>query len=85
MKLPEGKWNIYVDGEKAGTEILGSAETEVSVAPISAMVLVKDVPQTTVDETAGENSAGILLGAAAAVAAVAAAACVMVKRRKKES
>ena len=85
VKLPEGKWNIYVDGEKAGTEILGNAEMEVSVAPISAMVLVKDVPQTTVEETAGENSAGILLGAAAAVAAVAAAACVIVKHRKKES
>ena len=41
VSLPEGKWDIFVDGDQAGLESLGTMETEVSVAPISAMVLVK--------------------------------------------
>ncbi len=46
VKLPIGNWNIYVDGEKAGTEVLGTAKDSVEVQPISAMVLVCE------DETA---------------------------------
>lgn len=42
VTLPEGQWTIYIDGENAGTTALGTAETEVSVEPISAMVLVKE-------------------------------------------
>jgi len=41
IKLPEGKWHICVNGESAGTESLGTAESFVKLAPISAMVLVK--------------------------------------------
>ena len=47
VTLPEGKWDIYVDGAGAGLEVLGSAEADVSVAPISAMVLVKQTQQNT--------------------------------------
>ena len=43
VTLPEGKWDIFVNGEAAGLETLGTAETEIQVAPISAMVLVKQV------------------------------------------
>ena len=39
--LPKGTWKICVDGDQAGTESLGTAEKEISIAPISAMVLVK--------------------------------------------
>lgn len=46
VMLPEGKWDVFVDDEKAGLEVLSSAEAEVSVAPISAMVLVKQTPKT---------------------------------------
>ena len=42
VTLPEGKWNIYINGEDAGTEKLGSASGEVTVAGISAMVLVQE-------------------------------------------
>ena len=45
VTLPEGKWDIFVNGEAAGLETLGTAETEIQVAPISAMVLVKQVPR----------------------------------------
>jgi len=41
MQLPKGKWQICIDGETAGTTAIRSAEKYVSIAPISAMVLVK--------------------------------------------
>ena len=41
VTLPEGTWDIYVNGEKAGTEILGTAEGTLQVAGISAMVLTQ--------------------------------------------
>ena len=41
VELPEGKWQILVDAEKAGTVALATAESQVTLAPISAMVLVK--------------------------------------------
>ena len=42
VELPEGLWNIYINGKEAGTTSLGSASGSVAVAPISAMVLVLD-------------------------------------------
>ena len=40
VKLPKGDWNVCIDGEKAGTKSLQKMkDTEVKVAPISAMVL----------------------------------------------
>ena len=42
LDLPEGKWSVVANGEKAGTAVLATAEGNVEVAPISAMVLVKD-------------------------------------------
>jgi len=41
VTLPEGQWKIYVNAQNAGTKILGEAEGEITVEPISAMVLVK--------------------------------------------
>ncbi len=41
IKLPEGKWHVCIDGEKAGTKSLAVVENIVKVAPISAVVLVK--------------------------------------------
>ena len=41
VTLPEGKWKVYVNAENAGTKILAEAEGEITVEPISAMVLVK--------------------------------------------
>ncbi len=42
IDLPEGSWNVYVDGEKAGTEILDTLSGTATVEPISAMVLVQE-------------------------------------------
>ena len=40
VTLPAGDWTVYVDSESAGTTALATATGSVSVAPISAMVLV---------------------------------------------
>lgn len=42
VALPAGQWGIYVNGEKAGTESLGTAKEKVTVSAVSAMVLVKE-------------------------------------------
>lgn len=41
VTLPEGSWQICINGEDAGTASLGTAEAQVNVDAISAMVLVK--------------------------------------------
>jgi pullulanase len=97
VTLPEGKWNIYIDAENAGTEVLGSAEGTVSVAPISAMVLVLDnaavetQPAETTEATeptapegdkGGVNIPAIAAGVAAVAAAAGVAAVVLGKRKK---
>lgn len=40
--LPAGVWQVYVDGEYAGTEPMYSAEDRLKVPGISAMVLIKE-------------------------------------------
>ena len=42
VTLPEGKWNIYVKGSKAGTKVLYTVEGQVEVDAITAMVLCQD-------------------------------------------
>ncbi len=56
VELPEGLWNIYINGEEAGTASLGTASGSVEVAPISAMVLVLDEqPQAPTEPPATEE------------------------------
>lgn len=42
ITLPKGSWSIYVNGEKAGNESLGTVSGTVDVNKVSAMVLVKE-------------------------------------------
>ncbi len=42
VDLPEGNWTVYVNGEKAGTNSLGTAHDSVTVDAVSAMVLSID-------------------------------------------
>ena len=67
VKLPEGQWHICINGEDAGTVSLGMAEGEVSVEPISAMVLVKGEVETAQAEGQGmsafETMLPVVLGA----------------------
>ncbi|MBE5825600.1 MAG: type I pullulanase [Butyrivibrio sp.] len=41
IDLPEGEWNVYVKGAKAGTEAIETVSGSVAVEPISAVVLTK--------------------------------------------
>ena len=41
VTLPEGDWDVYIDGECAGTEVLNTVSGTVQVAPISALVLTR--------------------------------------------
>ena len=49
LELPEGEWTIYISGDKAGTESLGTATGTATCEAISTLVLVK------ASETTGET------------------------------
>ena len=85
VTLPEGSWNVYINGEKAGTEILETVSGSVTVAPISALVLVQeDAKAPAAEDTAGIPW-GIIAGAAAsAVAAGAVITGAILHGRKKQ-
>ncbi len=78
IELPEGKWNVYINGEKAGTEVLKTVKGKVKVAPISAMVLCQD------DNKAGLNPAAVPAGIAGGVLAVAGVTAALILRKKKK-
>ena len=93
VTLPEGNWNVYVNGQQAGLKVLSSVEGTVSVKGISAMVLIREaapdvIPQETAPAEQAQGNSGkvnvpaILGGAAAAAAAVAAVAYVLKKKKK---
>ena len=42
VTLPAGEWSVYVNGEKAGTEVIEKVKDKVTVEGISAMILVKE-------------------------------------------
>lgn len=46
LTLPEGKWDVYVNGEQAGTNVLASVSGQAEVSPISALILVKASEET---------------------------------------
>ena len=50
VTLPEGQWEIHINGEDAGVTALATAEGTVEVAPISAMVLVQPGFEAVPDE-----------------------------------
>ena len=61
VSLPEGKWDIRINGEDAGNSSLGSAEGTVEVAPISAMVLVQGDEQPAEPNTKGNEGFSMIL------------------------
>ncbi len=92
VTLPEGnRWDVYINGEKAGTEVLETLSGTADVAPISALVMVRggeadDTGTDTTPDTAGgvapdtepeDSKPGAGLIAAIAGGAVVAAGAVM--------
>ena len=41
FNLPEGKWDIFINGERAGTEVLDTASGSVIIAGISMIAAVQ--------------------------------------------
>ncbi len=64
VNLPEGEWTIYINGDKAGIQALGTATGTATAEPISAMVLAKvderEFPEAT---ESGNPSIGVIGGA----------------------
>lgn len=71
ITLPKGRWNVYINGQSAGTEILGTLKGTASVSAQSALVLVQDT------SIPGYMIALIVIAAIAAI-------CVMIIVIKKE-
>ena len=81
VELPQGKWNLCVHDDRAGTEPLGQVENTVTVAPISAAVLTLDAPSS---EPKEKKMLPFLAGGlAAAAAAMGAAAFYLIRKNKK--
>ena len=87
VTLPEGTWDIRINGEDAGDRSLGTAEGTVEVAPISAMALVLEGEEPVAPTEPGEvesmpvgiNPMPFVAAGIAALAAILAA----VMRKKK--
>lgn len=79
LEIPEGNWNVYVNGEKAGTEIIETVSKTVSVSPISAVVLMKEESKAM---GSGSNMA-VILCVVAAVVVCGTAVVVAVRKRKR--
>lgn len=48
IALPQGQWDIHINGTQAGTESLGTAEGITALPPVSALVLVRKKPVSVV-------------------------------------
>ena len=69
ITLPDGVWDVYVNGEQAGTEVLSTiVNGKASVEPISALVLVKGTGAMVRDEETPAESADTSTGAEDAAA-----------------
>ena len=53
VNLPEGIWNVCIDGEDAGTDTLYTAETAAQLSGISAMILTQKDTGKNEDHTGG--------------------------------
>ena len=84
MTLPEGAWNICINGQKAGTEVLATAEGTVNVDGISAMVLVQGDTAPTAS-LAGDNDSSVVgpIVAVVAVLGICGGALALKKKKSK--
>lgn len=76
IPLPEGVWDVFVNGEKAGTEVLATiTDGKASVEPISAMVLVRSTaaPSAAGAESTAQESPAATESASAEAADVSSA------------
>ena len=84
MALPEGAWNICINGQQAGTEVLATAEGTVSVDGISAMVLLQG-DTAPAASLAGSDDSSVVgpIVAVVAVLGICGGALVLKKKKSK--
>ena len=80
VNLPSGQWNVYVNKDSAGTEILATVEGKVEVEATSALILVK-VAGTGDNPPTGDAFRFAAVSAVAMVSLAACAAFVTLRRR----
>ncbi len=86
VELPEGDWNVYVNADAAGTEVLGTASGSVEVEAVSAMVLCRDSAKAAVSASADgtTTAASKAVGVAAIILLLAfAVGCVLASKKKQ--
>ena len=77
VTIPDGDWNVYINGEKAGTKVLDKVSGgKASVEPISALVLVRK------SGLSAGIVAGIVIASIVALALVAAGFIFAGKKKK---
>ena len=81
ITLPEGKWHVCINGEKAGTESLEKVSGTVNVDAISALVLVQGENAVTTGSSNG-NTKAMELVAYLGVAGACIAASIVKKRKR---
>ena len=57
VALPDGNWDVYINGEKAGTEVLETISGTATVEAISALILVKSEGEAQADQTGDATEA----------------------------
>lgn len=82
VTLPEGKWDVYIDGENSGTTVLRTAEGTVSVDARSAMVLVKQAAPAPAPVEDASFDFGFLIPVIAAVVIAGIAVVIVIRKRK---
>ena len=88
ISLPEGSWNVYINGEKAGTDAIENVSGTATVDPISALVLIRgEAGEVKADPAGSTRSIGTAAAicAAAVVVLAAVVAAVVIKKRGKKS
>ncbi len=89
VALPAGDWNVYINGQKAGTEVLGTASGTITVDALSSVVLVQEdgiTPPKGEDGVAEEKESGtwlLVCGIVSALSVLTIIACIIIVMKKK--
>ncbi|MBR3770323.1 MAG: type I pullulanase [Lachnospiraceae bacterium] len=83
ITLPEGDWDVYINAESAGTNVLATVNGTVTIDAISAMVLVQGdaAPSGGASNDATSGTASAYSGSGAALLALVAMAALLVGAR----
>ncbi len=84
VSLPAGNWKIYINGEYAGTNVLGTASGSVKVDALSAMVLVQEAGDTLppVKEPSNAWLIACIVVATLSVATIVVTVVIVAKKKK---